>query len=321
MLNIVGVGVDLPPSTLVADRVKTAGGDVTGYKGWARACIAGPDAHPSSMGAAALSRALSEAKISGSQLNLILAVGVSRDYPPSWSMATDLASRVNASDSCLGFDLTTGCLGVLVGLVTASGWLASTGGYAAIVCAERWSHTIDHGNQATSAIWAHSDGAAAVVVAVDRPAITLARFERSAFTTHSDFNGLVRVRYGGTRFPVPPPGQSPFAREVAPIPISEIWAVYESNYRRAFSTLAADVQFDRLLCNQISPNVVAMIAASANVDVTRAVVTGDQYGHVGGADVLIGMRVLLDRGELTGPVALAASVPHAVGVGILLPAT
>jgi 3-oxoacyl-[acyl-carrier-protein] synthase III len=261
-----------------------------------------------------------EAKITGSQLNLILSVGVSRDFLPSWSMAAEIASRVSATDSCLGFDLTTGCMGVLVGLVTASGWLASTGGYAAIVCAERWSHTIDHGNRASAAVWAHSDGAAAIVVAVDRPATTLARFDRVAFTTHTEFNGLVLVRYGGTRFPVPPPDQSPFTRQIAPIPASAIWAVYEANYRRAFSTLAADVRFERVLCNQISPNVVAMIAASAQVDVAQAVVTGDQYGHVGGADVLIGMRALLDRGELTGPVALAASVPHAVGAGILLPA-
>src|SRR5690348_32551 len=109
------------------------------------------------MGAAALAAALAEAEVAPEELDLVLAVGVSRDYPASWSSATEVMRLAGAGDHCFGFDLTVGCLGALVGLQTALGWLRTLGGgRAAIVTAEKWSHTVDRRDPAVQALWGHA---------------------------------------------------------------------------------------------------------------------------------------------------------------------
>src|SRR6185436_20963669 len=101
--------------------------------------VAGDDEHPSGMAAQALARALARAGISSEHLSLVVSCGVSRDYPPSWSVATEVIRVHELGASCFGVDVTLGCLGALVGLQVARGWLRSSGGgYAAVVTAERW---------------------------------------------------------------------------------------------------------------------------------------------------------------------------------------
>jgi 3-oxoacyl-[acyl-carrier-protein] synthase III len=73
----------------------------------------------------------------------------------------------------------------------------------------------------------------------------------------------------------------------------------------------------RVICNQISPNIVTMIAECAGVRDDHACRTGPDYGHVGGADLMIGLRRLIDADQLELPVAVTASVPYAMGAGIV----
>src|SRR5688572_10386596 len=97
-----------------------AGIDVSGFRGWPVYSVAAEDEHPSVLGAAALQTALERAGVRGSELDLILFTGVSRDYLPSWSVATEIAGVVGAT--CPGLDITLGCLGLLMGLEIARGW-------------------------------------------------------------------------------------------------------------------------------------------------------------------------------------------------------
>jgi 3-oxoacyl-[acyl-carrier-protein] synthase III len=252
----------------------------------------------------------------------VLAGGVSRDYLPSWSVATEIMRLRGASDTCLGFDLTIGCMGSLIGLNTALGWLQGMGGgYAAIVTAERWSQTIDRRNPERRPLWGHGDGAGAMVVSVGRPGRSLATFHGAVFVNHHAFNGLILVKYGGTRFPEVPPGEDPFMRTLAPIPSREIWAVYAEGYARAFAALQRrfGIVPGRLVCNQPSPSVVNMIAAEAGLAGELTCRTGHEYGHAGGADIMIGLRRLLDAGQLDRPLAVAASAPYAFGAGLVTP--
>jgi hypothetical protein len=41
--------------------------------------------------------------------------------------------------------------------------------------------------------------------------------------------------------------------------------------------------------------------------------------EVGSADIILGLRRLIDQRELDGPVAAAASVPYAFGAGLVTP--
>jgi 3-oxoacyl-[acyl-carrier-protein] synthase III len=322
VLELLGIGVALPPAQRVRDLVRAAGGDPATHDGWERICIAGDGDHPSTLAAAALDSALKEAGIAAAQLDLVLAVGVTRDYPASWSLATEVMRLADASPRCLGFDLTIGCLGTLVGLNTALGWLQGMGGgYAAIVTAERWSRTIDRSDPTQRALWGHADGGGALVVGLGRPGAPLARFHGAVFTSHQAFNGLILVKYGGTRFPVVPPGEEPFLRTIEPIPRGEIWSIYEAAYARVFAELQArfGIALGRLICNQTSPNVVRMISKVAGIDEGLACYTGHEHGHVGGADIVIGLRRLIDARQIDRPVAMAASVPYAFGAGLVTP--
>lgn len=322
MLDILGVGVALPPARLVAELVREAGGDPAVHTGWERACVATERDHPSTLSRVALSNALTQAGIEGAQLDLVIAAGVSRDYPASWSTATDVMSEVGASGQCVGFDLTVGCAGTLVALNTAIGWLREMGGgYAAIVAAERWSETIDRKNAGERALWAHADGGGALVVAVDRPGLPLARFHGAAFTSNARYNGLVRIKYGGTRFPRAPADEPSSGRTLTPISSGELAGAYERGYSEACEKMLqrSHVPFGRVICNQISPTIVSLIGKAAGVEDDLVVRTGHEFGHLGGADVIVGLQRLSDAGSIDRPLAIAASASYAFGVGLLTP--
>src|SRR5688500_15141814 len=100
-LGLFGIGIDLPPARPTRDLIVEAGGDPAVYESWRQIRVAGEDDHPSDMATRALDRALAEAGVPASALRLVVSSGVSRDYVPSWSLATEVMRRVGAPTSCL----------------------------------------------------------------------------------------------------------------------------------------------------------------------------------------------------------------------------
>jgi 3-oxoacyl-[acyl-carrier-protein] synthase-3 len=319
-LGITGVGVDLPEPVDVRAFAAARGAPVDGYRGWKWACHAGPDDHPSTMGARALDRALADARIPAADLRLVVYCGASRDYPPSWSVATEIMRLTGATDQCLGIDTTAGCLATLSGLDFAHGWLALRGGgHAAVVAAERWTHTIDHGDPASSALWGYGDGAAAAVVALDTGAPSRLQFVGAEFCSRAAFNGYVRIEYGGTRSPLAPAGEDPHRRRVVGRSRDEVIAAYRDGYSAAYAALQARFPTEptHLVCNQISPGVVGIISSELGLS-DRMTVTGHDTGHLGGPDVLVGLRRYLDEGRRDQAIVMAASASFAFGTGLLV---
>jgi 3-oxoacyl-[acyl-carrier-protein] synthase III len=322
-LSILGVGIRLPRAQSTRDLVARCGGDPSDFKGWDRVCVAEADDHPSSMGAASLERALADAGVDASELGLVLFAGMSRDYPPSWSGAIDVMRLVGAPSTALGLDMTVGCLGSLAALDLARAWLSLHGpGYAAIVASERWSYTIDRSDAESAALWAHGDGAGSLVVGVDVPRTPVAELLGCSFMTASDYNGTVLVKYGGTRFPAAPPGEDPHRRRIkAGIVPRELATMYVRSYAAVFDEVRAtfDIEPERLICNQIGTGLVASLPGAARVAHDRVVLTGPETGHLGSADIVVGLRRLLDDGPLDGPILVGASTPYAFGAGVLVP--
>jgi 3-oxoacyl-[acyl-carrier-protein] synthase III len=305
----------------VRDLAIAQGADVSEYRGWANVSLGGPDDHPGSLCARALKAALADAGLPASELRLVVSAGISRDFPPSWSIAAEVMRLTGVPEDGVGFDLTLGCLGTLTALNTVLGWLGPDGGgYAAVVAAERWSDSINRGDAADRALWAHGDGGGAIVVGIDGGG--KGRFMGAVFTSYNALNGHVLVKYGGTRFPVAPADVDPRRRELGPTAGKEVSKLYQAGYSRVFEQLRTrfDVVPERLICNQISPGITARIGDIAEVPPERRVVTGHDVGHLGSADVILGLRRLLDAGDLDSPVAMASSVSHAYGAGLLLPA-
>lgn len=320
-LSVVGIGTYLPPSLSIREVSASLGGDPDRYRGWTRYRVARADDHPSSMGAAALGHALDDASCGVEDLALVLFVGVSRDYPASWSVATEVMRLVGASHSCLGLDLQVGCLGVLPALEIARSWLGNfPGRHAAIVAAERWSHTVSRDDAWSMGMWGHSDGAGALIVTHDPPAPPLAVYRGSRYVTWSEDNDAIVVKYGGTRFPAAPAGESPFLRRMARKPYADPMKTIIDRYTRAVRALSEDVAItpERVVCNQISPRFLSELAAACDLQPSAVCLTGDDNGHIGSVDVILGLqRMWEDDGGVRGDVLMAASTPYAVGAAAL----
>lgn len=323
-LSIRGIGLYLPPVHDIRELAISRGADPTGYNSWDRVCVAtDDDDHPSTMAARALEQAFAQSGVPREDIRLVLSCGVSRDYPPSWSVSTEVIRLAGLSDQCLGLDITLGCAGALAGLDFVQGWLAARGGgYAAIVCGERWSYTVDFADP-RSRTWAWSDNGGAMVVGMgdDQPAI--AEFIGAEWTNRADYNGHVLIEYGGTRAPVAPAGVSPFTRIVSDRDRSDILATYSRGYRASHDALVArlGMRAHQLICNQTSPSNVAMMADGLGIAPEKVLMTGHDVGHLGSTDVMLGLSKLADQQRLSEPTFLGSSTAYAFGVGMVVPST
>ena len=257
-----------------------------------------------------------------SQLDLVVFAGVSRDYVPSWSVATEVMRLHGIGDGCVGLDLTIGCLGSLTALEMVHGWLTVRGGgHAAIVMGERWSHTVDLSNANTAAMWAWADGGGAMVVGIESDRPSIVDFLGAEFTSQSESNGHVLIPYGGTREPIAPPGVDPFARRVSDRNRRDVKASYDRGYQDTYRALTARlrVRGERLVCNQITPPTVQMIATGLGFEADQVVITGNRTGHLGSTDAIVGLMQLQADGMIDGPITIGASTAYAFGTGIVVP--
>ena len=322
VLSILGTGVYLPPARPVRDVVTEAGQDPSGHQGWNNCCHALADDHPSTMGATALRKALEDAKVDPAELKLVLFAGMSRDYLPSWSVATEIMKAIGTEAHCMGLDMTIGCLGALSALDMAQGWLAvHGGGVAAIVAAERWTYTIDYTSIENMGLWGHSDGAAATIVSHQTSHDAKASFCGAEFVAQSDLNGTVLIEFGGTRHPVAPAGVKPFERKLMGLSRHDLRQRYSDGYSNSFQALKArfDCNPERVIINQTANLFLHLIASVIEIPIENFILTGHETGHVGSADILIGLDRLLHSGGMCEPYLVAGSTPYAFGSGLMMP--
>jgi 3-oxoacyl-[acyl-carrier-protein] synthase III len=323
-LSILGTGVYLPPARPVREIVAEAGSaDTSIYQGWDNACHALEDDHPSTMGATALQAALQDAGVDPKELKLLIFAGMSRDYLPSWSVSSELMKSCDATGACAGIDLTVGCMGALTALDLAQGWLALRGGgVAAVVTAERWSYTVDHSASESYGLWAHADGAAATVVAMNTDHQAKALFYGAEFVSQSDLNGAVLVEYGGTRKPIAPAGITPFERKFVGVEGVDMRQRYSEGYQGSYQVLKDrfGVVPERVVCNQTANLFMYLIASVIQIPIENFLITGHGTGHVGSADIIIGLDKLLKTTGCHEPYLMAGSTPYAFGSGLLMPA-
>jgi 3-oxoacyl-[acyl-carrier-protein] synthase III len=272
------------------------------------------------MGELALRQALQLAKVDVNDLSFVLSTGMSRDYLPSWSVAAEWMKNLGAPEHCWPLDITSGCMGSLVGLELALATLAMRGGgYGAIGAAEKVSYTIDRSKGEKNALWGLADGAGAAIVSLNRSRHPRAMFYGAEFISMSALNGTVLLKYGGTRHPSTPAGAEAATRELTPPPGIDLRSTYISGYTAAFNAMYArfDERPDSLICNQISDNMVKLIGQAAGVAPENVTVTGHETGHVGSADILIGLHRHLANGYVSKPITIAASTPYVFGAGLL----
>jgi 3-oxoacyl-[acyl-carrier-protein] synthase III len=321
-LAILGLGVELPPAVDVRALATAHGADTSRYFSWDNVCRARPEDQPSILASSALAKALSSSEVLASELDLVVFAGVSRDYVPSWSVATEVMRLHGIGDNCVGLDMTIGCLGSLASLEMVHGWLAVRGGgHAAIVIGERWSHTVDLSNVNTAAMWAWADGGSAMVVGMGSERQPIIDFLGAEFTSQSESNGHVLIPYGGTREPLAPAGVDPFARRVSNRNRRDVKASYDRGYQMTYQALTArfGLSGTRLVCNQITPSTVQMISSGLGFEMDRVVTTGNATGHLGSSDAVVGLQYLQANDLIDGPIVIGASTAYAFGTALLVP--
>ncbi|WP_022979771.1 3-oxoacyl-[acyl-carrier-protein] synthase III C-terminal domain-containing protein [Ideonella sp. B508-1] len=321
-LNIHGVGVSLPASRPVVDLATAVGGHVEDYSGWRQVAVGSDADHPGNLASRALRAALAHADIPASEMKFVVSTGLSREYLGSWSCAIEVMRQHDMPSTCIPLDISCGCVATLSALPLVRGLLAAQGGgYAAIVAGERLSDTVDRADNAAPHLWPYGDGGSAIIVGVNTRTPALWQLESTGFSSHAPFAGILRVEYGGTRHPTAPPGSTNY-RRFQPVPLAEIRDAYVQGYHNAFTRAFAGTTArpQRVVCNQMSPNFLPAIAEYAGVPLERVVVTGHDHGHVGAADLGIGLRRLIDAGQSDTILALGASTPFAFGAAVLLPA-
>ncbi|MBU6256847.1 MAG: hypothetical protein KGJ30_20150 [Burkholderiales bacterium] len=78
---------------------------------------------------------------------------------------------------------------------------------------------------------------------------------------------------------------------------------------------------DRVIINQTAAMFLQMIAQVIGIPIEHFILTGPETGHVGSADLLIGLDRLLKSGAIQEPHLLASSTPYAFGAGLMMPPT
>ena len=133
---------------------------------------------------------------------------------------------------------------------------------------------------------------------------------------------MVLVEYGGTRNPIAPEGETPFQRKLRMVDRGDIRQRYSDGYSNSYNALKTrfECEPERAIINQTSKMFMHLISAVIGIPIENFVLTGDETGHVGSADILIGLDRVLRGDGISQPYLVAGSTPYAFGSGLVLPA-
>jgi 3-oxoacyl-[acyl-carrier-protein] synthase-3 len=279
-----------------------------------RRYLAAPDDTASGFAVAAARQAMHGAGVGPGEIDLIVACTYSGDYtfPP-------LSAKIHKELGVTGgqiFDLQANCAGFVSGLTAASDRMAADPSvrHALVVGVEMNSRYIDRGN-VDSAIF-HSDGAGAVVLGRREGAGVVA----SAFHTDSSNYEAVRVRGGGSSFPVMARASAPAGALETDVmelnglatwkqAITHLPAVVKAACRKAEVELA-DVDF--FVFHQANWNLIDYVVRKMGADMARTHTNVREIGNTGAASVAIALSEAIDRGLIRPG---ATVVLAAVGAG------
>lgn len=275
------------------------------------------DEHPSSMGARATRHALACAGLDLDDLDLLLFVGVTRDWPAPWVAAFGVLHELGARRTA-GLDLANRCAGLIDAL-----WLAKllvdsgTHRTVAVCCADRYDHLLSPRHGALELInhVVYGAGAATAIVSADA-ANHIAAYSQIAYSDLSahDANGPIA---GGTRRPVDEAAIADrLHRWHSRISIRQTEKVAEysaeadrHNYRRLFAQTGWD-GMDFVACSPVIPAPQLEVLRELGISEGATALTIPHLGHIGPADLLLSLGAATAVGRKVGPrVAMSMRTP------------
>ncbi|HEX2801944.1 MAG TPA: ketoacyl-ACP synthase III [Phenylobacterium sp.] len=268
----------------------------TGIK---RRYLAAPEDTASGFAVEAARRAMAGAGVGPDEIDMIVACTFSGDYtfPP-------LSAKIHKELGVKGgqiFDLQANCAGFVSGLTAASDRMAADPAVrnALVVGVELNSRYIDRSN--LDSVIYHSDGAGAAVLGrrKGRPNDELG-IVASAFHTDSSNYEAVRVRGGGSSFPVMG-RNAPADTDVMELnglatwkqAITHLPAVVKAALAKADAGLG-DVDF--FIFHQANYNLIDYIVRKMGADLSRTYTNVQEIGNTGAASVAIALSEAVERG-------------------------
>lgn len=161
--------------------------------------IARPDETTSDMAAKAAEAALEIAGINADTLDLIIVSTVTPDMPFP-NTATIVQKKIGAAP-CVCFDIEAACSGLLYGLNTAYGMMASPLKYkrALVIGAEKLSSIVDWTDRSTCVLF--GDAAAAVILENDGDPETPDFYADGVVSANGNYGDILQMPAGGSAMP------------------------------------------------------------------------------------------------------------------------
>lgn len=261
---------------------------------------AGADESTTDIAAAALTRALDDAELPASDVDLVLLATSTPDHllPPSSSL---LAYKVGATNAG-SIDLTGACSGFVYAMALADGFVRTQNKTIAVVAANILSRRLNRADRATSVIFA--DAAGAVILGPTREAGGL--LGSSLLSDGSKYD-LIKIASGGSRAPYGPHTRP----EDTQIAISSGREVFSDAVRLMAQTAqdamtqanvaAADIT--RFIPHQANGRIIDAVCKKLGLDVARAVRSLDDYGNSSAATIPLTLSLShagkrLQKGEI-----------------------
>lgn len=268
--------------------------------------VAGPDDHPSTMGARATRAALDAAGLTTGDLDLLILATISKDWPAPWVGAFGVLHELG-SPPAAGFDMLTRCAGGIDAL-----WIAKTlveaGTYrnVAVCCAERLDYMFGPPRR-PELVWdaAFSSGAATAIVSAGagNDIIAFSSLTNPDLSLHKAMCPIA----GGSRRPLDESAIQEGLHQIRmQLSIRDVsnFASYAAdadrhNYKSLFKQTGFD-SFDFVSCSPMDPGPQLAVLAELGIDPAATLFTLPLLGHIGFADLLLILGVAIASGRQLG---------------------
>jgi 3-oxoacyl-[acyl-carrier-protein] synthase-3 len=316
---ILGTGSYAPDRILtnedLAKMVDTSDEWIRARSGIRERRIAAPDEATSDLAVQAARRALEDAGIGASDIDLLVVATLTPDYPmPSTACIVQHKLGVPSSAAC--FDLNAACSGFIYALDTACA-LISSGRYrkALVIGAEKLSSVVDWQDRGTCLLFGDGAGAA-VIGASDKAGIGLIGTKLGA---HGEDTDLLLIPGGGSRTPTT---AESIARgdQFIKMKGKEVFKLAV----RVMEEAARDIleqhgvaahQIGLVIPHQANLRIIDAIAQYLELPVERFFVNVDRYGNTSAASIPIALDEArkagrIKPGDLTLLVAFGAGLTY-----------
>lgn len=256
-----------------------------------RICAA--DQATSDLAAEAGRRALKEAGLSATDLDMIIVATFTPDH--LLPGAAPLVQAMLGADSAGTFDVNAGCAGFVTALSVADAMVRAGTARTVLVCgAEVVSRFVDPTDRTTAILF--GDGAGAVIVGADEES----RIGPFVFGTDGDRLDCLMVPAGGSRLPA--------TDETLAAGLHTVTMKGQDVYRHAVDRMEQAVRevlgdegadsIDLLVAHQANARIISALAERIGLDPSKAVCNIAEYGNTSAASVPIALADCVNDGRL-----------------------